>query len=134
VDILNAPPRSGFAAMLQFYEHRRVARCTVDDDKDMLLFQWGTYDWGHGLNFELDLTRQVILPDEEDDDNAIWQLHLTYRFSPTEELRALKAGNRWCRTPADLPDFSQFVTGSDPYRLVADMAPRSIDVDYECAG
>ena len=48
-------------------------------------FNGGTYDWGSGDHFELDLTRQVILPDEEDDD-AIWQLHLTYRFSPSDEL------------------------------------------------
>lgn len=32
----------------------------------MLLFQWGTYDWGHGPHFEVDLTRELIRHGAED--------------------------------------------------------------------
>jgi hypothetical protein len=34
----------------------------------MLLFQFGTYDWGFGENFKFDLTRQFIVADKQDDD------------------------------------------------------------------
>ena len=27
----------------------------------MLLYQWGTYDWGEGKYFQIDITRQFIL-------------------------------------------------------------------------
>ena len=91
----SSPPSVGIQAMLGFYQDRRVDGCDPTGDGDMLLFQWGTYDWGEGERFELDLTRQVILPDEEDDD-AIWQLHLTYRFPTSPKLASLESGNRWC--------------------------------------
>jgi hypothetical protein len=90
---LNATrPSVGVAAMLRFYSECRAAGCG-EAGSDMLLFQWGTYDWGEGAHFELDITRQVILPDEEDDD-AIWQLHMTYLFLPTDELSTLGSNNR----------------------------------------
>lgn len=46
---------------------------------DMLLFQWGTYDWGSGRRFELSITRQFIENDQQDD-CAISQLSLTFKF------------------------------------------------------
>src|SRR5688572_20396299 len=38
----------GSAAMLDFYQDHRPADCAQIPDGDMLLFQWGTYDWGQG--------------------------------------------------------------------------------------
>ncbi|HEY6277636.1 MAG TPA: hypothetical protein VIX86_15025 [Streptosporangiaceae bacterium] len=51
---------------------------------DMLLFQWGTYDWhdGNGPSFQFELARQFVVagfaPDQADD--AMWQLHLTLHY------------------------------------------------------
>ncbi len=54
--------------MIQFYAHERADDCDVTRDHDMLLFQWGTYGWGQGEKFEIDVVHQVVLPDESDDD------------------------------------------------------------------
>lgn len=133
VDLHEAPPTVGFDCMLKFYEHHRADGCSLDNDGDMLLFQWGVYDWGAGPMFEVDLTRQVILPDKTDDD-AIWQLHLTYRYSPSSKLSALTEGKMWCHSPADLPDFRQFVRASSAVAAAADLTPVEVALHFECAG
>jgi hypothetical protein len=71
---LNAStPREGIETMLEF---RSQNACTACSD-DMLLYQWGSYNWGNGKYFELNITRQFIEAELEDDD-AISQLSLTY--------------------------------------------------------
>src|SRR5262245_4806221 len=100
--------------------------------QDMLLFQWGTYDWGQGPRFELDMTRQFLVGPGEDED--IWQLSLTYRFEPSEALRTLGAGNRWCHKLAELPEFDAYVEASPSYTKLARDPFASAELDYECAG
>ena len=132
IDLQAAPPAVGVPAMIRFYSDLRADGC----DKplhDMLLFQWGTYDKGKGQHFELDITRQVVLPDEEDDD-AIWQLHLTYGFSPTRELSKLGAGDRWCESPKEVTAFRTYVRSTPAFTAVAHRSPKYVDVQYECAG
>jgi hypothetical protein len=85
----------------------------------MLLFQWGTFDWGEGPRFELDITRQFIEDDEQDDD-AISQLCLTFRFEPTAERDALGDGNRWCDGLAEIAGFRQFAMSSAAFLALAD--------------
>ena len=129
----SSPPSVGIQTMLSFYQDRRVDGCDPTSDGDMLLFQWGTYDWGEGERFELDLTRQVILPDEEDDD-AIWQLHLTYRFPTSPKLASLESGDRWCSAPEEISEFEEWVKGMPAYTETANQRASSVLVQYECAG
>ena len=122
----------GIPAMLAYYQEERAEGPSLERDGDMLLYQWGTYDWGRGEFFELDITRQLILNDGEDDD--IWQLQLTFRFSPTASLRDLRRGNRWCSTPDELAEFETFIRASQAYQAVAAVKPTSVDLRYACAG
>ena len=61
--------------MLDFYREVRADDCDLDAGGDMLLFQWGTYDWGSGEAFEYDITRQLIREPYYDE---ILQLSLTF--------------------------------------------------------
>ena len=85
---------------LQFYREVRADDCPLDDKGDMLLYQWGVYDWGDGETFNFDITRQFILSDSEGDE-GMSQLNFTLHFAPADNLRALK-GNRWCHSPAEI--------------------------------
>ena len=120
--------RDGIEAMLEFYRTERADDCSLDDDGDMLLFQWGTHDWGQGPAFELDITRQFIRGGGEDDD--IWQLSLTFFFPPN----AITSGNRWCHSPEETDDFAGLVRSHDAYATVAQAAPVRVELDFECAG
>jgi hypothetical protein len=48
----------------------------------------GTYNWGKGEHFELNITRQLIRSGG-DSDSDIFQLGLTLRFPPSDALRAI---------------------------------------------
>jgi len=85
----------------------------VEPDGDMLLFQWGTYDWGGGRWFEMDLTRQFIALDP---DAPIRQLRLTMYFHPNAQSDELRSGNRWCHDRADMPEFRTWVRESTIFR------------------
>jgi hypothetical protein len=59
VSIIGITPHEGIAQMLAFYESVAAQGCAKDSG-DMLLFQWGTFDWGQGEHFELNITRKFI--------------------------------------------------------------------------
>ena len=70
----------GVAIMLAFYRDQRASDCSIDSDGDMLLFQFGTHDWGDGESFEFDLTRQFIIDGDDDAGENIFQLSLTFQI------------------------------------------------------
>jgi hypothetical protein len=101
--------------MFDFYAAERADGCDPEEDGDMLLFQWGTYDWGEGEAFEFNITRQLM---GDDEDAEVRQLRLTFRFEPTSALRALAQGNRWCQSPQRLDEFRAFVLGTPAFAAV----------------
>ena len=118
----------GVDAMLAFYRDVRADGCDAARDGDMLLYQWGTYDWGQGRHFELDITRQLILADR--DDEEIWQLSLTFFFVPSSALHALHAGSRWCHSVEDCHDLRTFILSSPAYTTSTAAAILRVDLDY----
>lgn len=125
-------PADGVDTMLEFYRDVRADDCDLASDGDMMLFQWGTYDWGQGEHFSFDITRQLISGPGEDED--IWQLSLTFVFMPDTTLRALGSGNRWCESPQQLEEFGAFVRATEVYAAVVGREAAKVVLDYECAG
>ncbi len=122
--------------MTTFYREVRAADCDLDADGDMLLFQWGVYDWGEGESFEYDITRQLVpepTGDEEDYGGFIGQLSLTLKFPPSASLREIKSGDRWCYRPAELGEFTSFVRESEAARAVSGLVPTAVLLMYENA-
>jgi hypothetical protein len=115
--LTNLSPELGFALMLSFYERVPAAGCS-GPSADMLLFEWGTYDWGEGESFELSLSRQFIELDGDGED-AISQLRLVFNYKPTPDLAVLGEGNRWCEFPDQIQDFGQRIKASAAYQRLA---------------
>ena len=126
-------PEHGLAAMLSFYRDVRADRCPLDEDADMLLYQWGTYDWGQGRFFELNITRQLIF-DASGEDDDIWQLSLTFKYRPSSEFAAIEAGNKWCENVAALQEFQHCILSSQAFEVAQSTEPANIELRYECAG
>ena len=99
----------------------------------MLLYQWGTYDWGHGPSFQFDITRQLIAVDASDDED-IWQLSVTLHFEPTTAAAAVGADDRWCHHPDGLEEMRRFILASEPMRLLAGRRASRVEVTYDVAG
>ncbi len=125
-------PSKGIDLMLEFYEQDAVDGCRNDGQGDMLLYQWGTYDWGDGESFELDITRQLIFGEGEDED--IFQLSLTFKFVATTELRQIASGNRWCSSREDLEGFRKFIHHSVPFLTANEELASAVQLEYGTAG
>ena len=125
-------PSRALELVLSFYKEARADQCQVADNQDMLLFQWGTYDWGGGEHFELDMTRQFIFGDGDDED--IWQFHVRFRFAPGQGFAKLGSGDRWCKSLGDLPDFTRFIREHPGTAAAASRTDGVASLDYECAG
>jgi hypothetical protein len=119
----------GVEAMLSYFADERADACDLDEDGDMLLFQWGTNDWGDGPAFEVNITRQLIVADDEDEEPR--QLSLTFRFDPSVVPKGLKNGNKWCESPDRLKSFRRFVTGSRALQGVGQLSPTRVELRYE---
>lgn len=114
--------------MFDFYQSVKPVGCD-SESADTLLFQWGTYDWGTGRHFALNITRQFI-EDSRQDDDAISQLSLTFRFDPSAELEALRDGNRWCDGSNEVVAFRDFALSSAPCIAVADRAAAAVELSH----
>jgi hypothetical protein len=58
----------------------------LEEDGDMMLYEWGIFDSGMGPSFQFGLTRQFIRSGDSSDD-AITQLRLVIHFDTTDEAR-----------------------------------------------
>ena len=154
VDLETCTPQAGIAQMLAFYREVAVEGCD-EEDGDMLLFEWGTVDWGQGASFQLGITRQFIdlHPDygtdddfdetddefeaaddgltDEDEAGQFSQLRLTFHFDAAPELAALGQGDRWCQEQDELDDFETFVLESPAVRALGGRAAERVEVEHD---
>lgn len=125
-------PSHAIDFVLSFYREVRAGGCDPAAGQDMLLFQWGTYDWGEGQHFEFDITRQFIFNGGEDED--IWQFHVTFKFAPTKEFANFRSGHQWCKSLEHLPSFTRFVRDHPATAAVGSRTDGIGSLAYECAG
>lgn len=111
---------------IELYSLERIDGATSISE-DMLLFQWGVFDWGEGEYFELDITRQISPPDTEE----LRQLSCTLYFSSSATLRDLGDGNRWCSSLEEFNSFSEFVLTSKVFKVCSAIAPKKSSVELE---
>jgi hypothetical protein len=102
----------------------------------MLLFQWGTYDWGDGPTFEFEIARQFVLAgyDADQADDALWQLRLTIHYPLNERTDALGAGHHWCERPGDAAQFHRAVSGTAAFAFARDSNPIRIGLSLDETG
>jgi len=115
--------------VLAFYRTRRFDRCDPEADGDMLLYQWGVFDWGEGPSFQFDLTRQFMIADALGDE-GMSQLSLVLHYALTDALSALPAGNVWCMSPRKADAFERTVLGSAAYAAVAGISPEHVELRW----
>ena len=118
--------------MCDWYEVQRADDVTLENDGDMLLFQWGTYSWDGGA-FSYDLTRQFILDSEEDDD-AIFQLSFTLLFDEPSGVAPAGSDVRWCSRPVELAVFRSFIASSLATTFASSRQPSGTRLRFENAG
>ena len=125
-------PSKGISLMLDFYRNERVDNCPLDQDGDMLLFEWGCSKNGDDELFFCMIVRQLIATDAADDE--IYQLQLAFFYIPTEEFRHYGKKNHWCATPDQLEEFQSFIHTSPPFLSMQSIQPVTIKLTMEISG
>ena len=101
---------------------------TVENpDFDMLLFQYGIYDWGdeHGEHFCVDITRQFITGD----DYEPYQLNFTLIYTP-EQFRMLSSYSCWSYEFNNMEDFVNHITSTDGFELACKVIPKTYELVF----
>ena len=85
---------------------------------DMLLFQYGVYNWGDekGNHFSFDITRQIIAPDEDEP----YQLSFTLIFEPSA-FSKIKPYDIWSNKFNCLEDFVNHIKSTPGYEVANKM-------------
>ena len=125
------PLHEGVRLMVEFYQQIRAEGCDLPPERDMLLYQWGTPDWGQGRYFEIDLTRQFVSAGDDPDDDTMSQLHLTFSYDPTPVFNDLKSGNHWCEAPSGVAEFSSFILSSPAFMATSSIKFFRVALSYD---
>jgi hypothetical protein len=125
---------SAVDAMIDFYVTVRAGDVDLADSGDTLLFQYGTYDWSGEESFEYDITRQFIITEVTDDDEAFLQLSLTLHYEPAEEARLLESGNEWCEGRDGVSAFRDAIRTNPATAYALHSTPTRIELDIDRAG
>lgn len=110
---------------LSFYREVQYPGLDSSPSSDMLLFEWGVFDWGEGEFFQIGITRQLIAKGTVDDDGYT-QLLCDAFYVPTPQLVALKSSNKWCRSRDEINSFQEFVLSSEAYRVASGLKPLKV--------
>ena len=96
-------------------------------DNDMLLFEYGIYDWqdGKGENYTIDIVRQFYV--ENDQVEGFSQLHLMLYFN-CEEYRHVEAANKWSIDVESIEEWKTFVVNSQGFKSAEGKMPKAFDV------
>jgi hypothetical protein len=117
-----------FGRFVDFYREQPFGGLDPADDADMLLFQFGCYDWGDGERFEVSLTRQFAHRGSE---GELSQLHADFYFEPEPDLRALGADDKWCQSPAQASALLADILAGPAVAAVRALQPVRREISWE---
>ena len=100
----------------------------VERSKDMLLYQYGIYNWGEeqGEHFSLDITRQFIVPTEDEP----YQLRFTLVYAP-EPFRGIRSYNCWSTDFSDFDGFIKNIVATEGFKLAESLTPKNHRIQFE---
>lgn len=94
-----------------------------DDEADMLLFQYGTYNWGDelGEHFSFDITRQFTKTNFD-----MFQLSLTLIFAPS----TIESDNSWSSDFNNLEEWTNHIKSTEGYQHVKELDMKSYKLSF----
>lgn len=96
-----------------------------EKDTDMLLFQYGTYDWGdeNGEYFSFEIARQFILAKNHE----FYQLRFNLIFGP-KDFKDCDSYERWSRDFTDLHEWVTNIKSTQGYEIAKSIHFRSYEI------
>ena len=100
---------------------------SIEEDGDMLLFQYGSYDEKF---FYIGITRQLI-PNEEDayEDENIWQLSFMF-FYDVKDFSGIEDDNSWNTDFKTTEDWLNHIKHSEVYKIAKNLTAKKYELDF----
>jgi hypothetical protein len=112
-------PETALTSILDFYENYKTDNGSTTSDDDMLLFQYGTYDWGgKGGKFEFNLTRQIA--DPSNDEYYQVKLTLYYRMQDIGEIESF---NMWSIDSPSINNWKETIVDTEGFKRASKAKP-----------
>ncbi|MCL2695811.1 MAG: hypothetical protein FWE69_05750 [Clostridiales bacterium] len=126
-EILSADELIAFAVTL-FNEIKTEGFSDESSNEDMLLFQYGVYDWGdeNGKHFSFDITRQIFDPEEDEP----YQLKCTLIFEPTAFMK-IESYNDWSDLYDCVEGFVDHIKSTAGYEAASKMKAKKAELLFE---
>lgn len=102
-------------------------------DADMLLFQYGVYDWGQGENFEVNITRQLMGGLDEDGDHELYQLGLTLFYKP-EKYKGISMFGKWSMDSGTIAEYVNEIKATEGYLRACLDIPTGVEIFTQLVG
>ena len=108
---------------LSLFHELKVKGMPFEEDKesDMLLFQYGKYNWKDEHFFYFDITRQFIKEDDEP-----YQLSMTLYFDPIE----CKSYSCWSTGFENLEKWVENIKESEGYKSAKKMVSKKFEIRF----
>ena len=120
-------PQEALDRFISFFRKYKIKAELEHEEEDMLLYQYGTYDWtGKGGNYEFNLTRQFEIPN----DDEFLQLSLTLFYKP-ETVGEIEADNSWSTDFNNLEDWIDHIKSTVGFKKVDGIKPEKIEIELE---
>jgi hypothetical protein len=121
-------PKRALALAIDFYTNFKIDGVDIDiPDYDMLLFQYGTYDWhdGKGEKFSVDFTRQFYI--ESDENEEFYQLRFALYFNK-ETFSDVKSLNKWSIDFTSRDEWSRYIRDTEGFKKAESLEPVFFDI------
>ena len=112
---------------LNLYNELKIEGIFDEEYNDVLLFQYGVYNWGdeHGRHFSLDITRQLQMPLEDEP----YQLSFSLVFDP-ERFENIDAYDCWSMDFSDLESFIEHIKDTDGFRAAEKNVAKTYNIQF----
>ncbi|MEO7924946.1 MAG: hypothetical protein ABIR30_14780 [Chitinophagaceae bacterium] len=113
---------------IEFFENYKIENVSTDyPDEDMLLFEYGIFDWqdGKGENFTVDIARQYVM--EIEPLVKYSTIHLMAYYNK-EDFTTIEAFSKWSEDFDSISDFKEFVMNTEGFLQAEDKSFASYDV------
>ncbi len=94
---------------IDYYRDVEFNEVNKKADGDMLLFQYGIYDWEGEQYFQINFTRQFY--EVYEDGHQIYQLEVTFYYL-SDDLSDVLSFNKWSSECFDLDEFQDVIVKS----------------------
>lgn len=119
-------PAEAVELLIAFYKEQGCETCDArENEGDMLVWDFGVYDWGEGEQFVVTVARQFVVVEQLEDEgetfdvDVVSQMSMTFMDEADDSRWDLGMGQFWCTSEAEIEAWRGQIEGCGVLAAVA---------------